>query len=283
MRLCRFDTDRLGVVLDDQVADVSSVLDDLPVWRWVPPPDDPVIAALPTLRPRIEAALTDAPRFALSAVRLSAPVAAPGKVIGAPVNYHDHLDEAYADAGIHHGETVHPIDRMGCFLKATSALAGHGTVILLPFDDRRVDHEAEIAVVIGHKAHRVPASAALAYVAGYTLALDMTVRGPQERSLRKSCDGFAVLGPWLVTTDEIADPDAIGFRLSVNGAQRQASDTRYLIRSIPELIEMVSAFYTLHPGDVIMTGTPAGVGPVTSGDVVEVWGTGLGRLEVRIG
>ncbi len=283
MKLCRFDTDRLGLVLGDMVADVSAVLDDLPAWRWVPPPGDALIAALPDLRPRIQALAETAPRLPLAGLRLAAPVAAPSKVIGAPVNYHDHLDEAQADADLHHGQTVHPIDRMGCFLKATSALAGHGAVIALPFDDRRVDHEAEVAVVIGRTAHKVPAEAALAHVAGYALALDMTVRGPQERSLRKSCDGFAVLGPWLVTADEIADPGAIGFELTVNGTARQASDTRYLIRSIPELIEMVSAFYTLHPGDVIMTGTPAGVAPVAPGDVVVVTSPALGRLEVSIG
>lgn len=283
MKLCRFDTDRLGLVLGDEVADVSEVLDALPRWTWVPPAGDPVIAALDMLQPRIEALAGSAPRRPIVEVRLEAPVAAPSKVIGAPVNYHDHLEEANTDAGIHHGEVVHPIDRMGCFLKAVSALAGHGAVLELPFADRRVDHEAEIAVVIGRTAKRVSATTALDHVAGYALALDMTVRGTQERSLRKSCDGFAVLGPWLTTAEEIADPGAIAFALTVNGETRQASDTRLLIRSIPELIEMVSAFYTLHPGDIIMTGTPAGVSPITSGDVVSLTGTGLGRLEVRIG
>ncbi|MGY6535001.1 MAG: fumarylacetoacetate hydrolase family protein [Pararhodobacter sp.] len=283
MKLCRFDTDRLGLVLGDEVADVTAVLDDLPGWTWVPPAGDPVIAALDTLRPRIEALAETAPRRSITQMRLDAPVAAPTKVIGAPVNYHDHLEEANTDAGIHHGSVVHPIDTMGCFLKAVSALAGHGAVLELPFADRRVDHEAEIAVVIGRTARRVSAAAALEHVAGYALALDMTVRGTQERSLRKSCDGFAVLGPWLTTADEIAEPGAIPFALTVNGETRQASDTRLLIRSIPELIEMVSAYYTLHPGDVIMTGTPAGVSPVAPGDVVSLTGAGLGRLDVVIG
>ncbi|MCC5988593.1 MAG: fumarylacetoacetate hydrolase family protein [Pararhodobacter sp.] len=283
MKLCRFNSNRLGLVLGDEVADVSEVLDGLPCWNWVPPAGDPVIAALDTLRPRIEALAASAPRLPIAGLQLDAPVAAPSKVIGAPVNYHDHLEEANTDSGIHHGSVVHPIDQMGCFLKAVSALAGHGAVLELPFTDRRVDHEAEIAVVIGRSARRVSAAAALEHVAGYALALDMTVRGTQERSLRKSCDGFAVLGPWLTTADEIADPGAIGFELTVNGETRQASDTRLLIRSIPELIEMVSAYYTLHPGDVIMTGTPAGVSPVSSGDQVSLTGTGLGRLEVVIG
>ena len=122
----------------------------------------------------------------------------------------------------------------------------------------------------------------MAHVAGYCLALDMTVRGTQDRSKRKSCDGFAVLGPWLVTADEIADHANIPFFLTVNGEERQNANTSMLIRSIPELIEMCSAFYTLNPGDVIMTGTPAGVSPVVSGDTVALTSPQLGALSITI-
>ncbi len=97
----------------------------------------------------------------------------------------------------------------------------------------------------------MPASRALAHVAGYCLALDMTVRGSEDRSFRKSCDGYAVLGPWLTTADEVGDPGDIAFSLTVNGAPRQSSTTARLIRGIPELIAWASRFYTLHPGDVL--------------------------------
>ena len=287
MRLCRLagglEGDRLGVVTGDEIADVSTVLDALPTPRWGTPGGDLVIAALPSLLSRIEAALLAAPRLPIEGAVLRAPVAAPGKIIGAPVNYHDHLSEALADKGIHQGSAVHKIDEIGCFLKATSGLAGPGDVISLPFVDRRTDHEAEVAVVIGAAGRGIEAEDALGHVAGYCLALDMTVRGREDRSLRKSCDGFAVLGPWLTTADEIADPSDIAFTLSVNGRTRQSSSTALLIRAVPELIAMVSRFYTLLPGDVIMTGTPAGVGPVEPGDRIAVASPDLGRLEVTVG
>lgn len=283
MKLCRFEGERLGIVDRDEVIDVSAALEVLPTWRWKPPAGDPVILQWPAVRARIDVVRGTAPRRTLAGLALDAPVAMPGKIIGAPVNYHAHLDEARIDVAMHQNRVVHPIDEIGCFLKASSALTGHGAVIALPFDDVRIDHEAEIAVIIGKPAFRIRAADALEYVAGYSLALDMTVRGKQDRSLRKSCDGFAVLGPWMLTADEIADPAAIDFELTVNGERRQAASTGQLIRSIPELIEMCSAFYTLLPGDVIMTGTPAGVSQVASGDLIEVVSPTLGRLAVRIG
>lgn len=283
MRLCRFNRDRLGVLDGTEVADVTAVLDDLPRHAWVRDLADPVVAGLARLRPRIAAALPSAPRHRADTLAFEAPVALPSKIIGAPVNYHAHLDEAEADQALHQGARVHPIDEIGCFLKAGSSLAGHGAKITPPPWAERVDHEAEVAVIIGSPAKAVPAAAAMAHVAGYALAFDFTVRGKQDRSMRKSCDGFAVVGPALVTADEIAEPGAIGFELRVNGETRQAADTGLLIRSIPELIEMCSAFYTLMPGDVIMTGTPAGVGPVSAGDRLELRAPSLGHLSVSIG
>ncbi|MEM9048376.1 MAG: fumarylacetoacetate hydrolase family protein [Pseudomonadota bacterium] len=282
MKLCRFNGDRLGLVLGDQIADVSAALEPLPALRWSAAFADPVIERLAVLRPILEDLAAGAPRHALADVTLEAPVARPSKIIGAPVNYHAHLDEARGDRDLHQGQVVHPIDEIGCFLKAGSSLIGSGATIALPAGMDRVDYEGEIAVVIGTSAKAVPAADSMGYVAGYALALDMTVRGKQDRSMRKSCDGFSVLGPALVTPEEIADPTAIPFELHLNGAVRQAADTRLLIRSVPELIEMCSAFYTLHPGDVIMTGTPAGVGPVVPGDAITVTSPDLGRLTLRI-
>ncbi len=283
MKLCRFDRDRLGIVEEDFVRDVSAVLERLPAFRWAHPIGDAVIARLETLRLDIDRVAASAQCLKLSDVKLEAPVGNPSKIIGAPVNYHSHADEALLDRVLHQDRPVQAIDEIGCFLKANSALAGPSTRIALPFLDARVDHEGEIAVIIGRPAHKVKASDAMAHLAGYSLALDMTVRGKQDRSLRKSCDSFAVLGPWLTTSDEIRDPADIAFTLSVNGNLRQQSNTALLIRSIPELIEMTSAFYTLYPGDVIMTGTPAGVGPVVPGDEIVVASPQLGRLSVTIG
>ena len=282
MKLCRFNGDRLGVVEHDRVADVSQVLDRLPSFRWARSLADPLISRLDEITPSIKEYLSSAPRIDLHTISLDAPIANPSKIIGAPVNYHAHVDEARNDQALHQGREIFPIDEIGCFLKASSALAGHGSILHLPMTGVRVDHEAEIAVIIGTPARALTAENALSCVAGYALALDMTVRGKQDRSMRKSCDGFAIVGPWLVTSDEIEDAANIPFELRVNGEIRQSANTGLLIRSIPELIEMCSQFYTLYPGDVIMSGTPAGVSAVASGDKIELNSPLLGRLAVSV-
>jgi 2-keto-4-pentenoate hydratase/2-oxohepta-3-ene-1,7-dioic acid hydratase in catechol pathway len=139
-----------------------------------------------------------------------------------------------------------------------------------------------IGVVIGKKASRVSRERALDYVAGYAIALDMTVRGTEERSMRKSIDSYSVLGPWLVTADEIPDPGALDLELRINGEVRQSSNTRNLIFDVPKLIELASSFYTLHPGDIIMTGTPDGVGRVAPGDRIEARIEMIGSMEVAV-
>ena len=151
-----------------------------------------------------------------------------------------------------------------------SALIGCSEEVLIPLADRRTDHEVELAVIIGKKARAVSRENAMAHVFGYSIGLDMTVRGPEFPGFRKSADTFAVLGPWITTADEIADPNALDMSIRVNGELRQEANTRDLIFNVQRLIEYASAMYTLHPGDVIMTGTPAGVGPVQPGDVLSL-------------
>ncbi len=119
-------------------------------------------------------------------------------------------------------------------------------------------------------------------MAGYAIGLDMTLRGPQFQSFRKSIDTYSVMGPWLVTADELPDPSDLELRIAVNGEQRQASRTSRLIYDVPRLIEYASSFYTLYPGDIIMTGTPDGVGPVVAGDVMEATIEGIGTMQVAV-
>lgn len=282
MRLCRFDDDRLGVVRGEGVHDVSAVLERLPPARWPAPPGDALMAHLDELRADIEALADGAPALPLAGLKLKSPVANPDKIIGAPVNYQKHLDEAQADAGIHHGREIKSIDHYGLFLKANSSLVGPGEGITLRFTDRRNDHEAELAVVIGASGRDIPYRDAMAHVLGYAIGLDMTVRGPEDRSMRKSVDSYAVVGPWLVTADEIEAPGNLDLELKVNGEVRQKSNTSHLIFDIPRLIEYASSYYTLHPGDIIMTGTPEGVGPVVPGDLIEVEIEAIGRMEVAV-
>lgn len=285
MRLCRFDNDRLGLVLDGgkTVADVSAALDALPALRWPLPPGDPLFAHLDEIRPRIEALAASAPRRPIAEVKLKSPVATPSKIIAAPVNYMLHVEESRADRGINFGTDVKTIDHYGLFLKASSSLVGPSEGVRLPKLDRRMDHEVELGVVIGKGGYRISRERALDHVAGYAIALDMTVRGPEDRSWRKSFDSFAVLGPWLVTRDEIADPDHLDFWIKVNGEVKQKSNTRALIFDVRKLIEYASAAYALHPGDIIMTGTPEGVGPVKAGDVMECMIEGIGEMRVPVG
>jgi 2,4-diketo-3-deoxy-L-fuconate hydrolase len=159
---------------------------------------------------------------------------------------------------------------------------GPGEGVALRHLDRRNDHEVELAAIIGKAGRNIPRASAFEHIAAYAIGLDMTVRGPEERSLRKSVDSFTVLGPWLVTADAIGKPPALDLHLSVNGETRQRANTRDLILSRPELIEFASSFYTLHPGDVLLTGTPEGVGPVVPGDRILAEIEGIGGMEVAV-
>lgn len=162
-------------------------------------------------------------------------------------------------------------------------MIGAGETIELIHLDRRNDHEIELAVIIGKPTRDVSAANALSHVAGYCIGLDITIRGPEERSFRKSPDSYTVLGPWLVTADELKDPSHLAFTITVNGEIRQDANSDDLVLGVPELIELASSFYTLHPGDVILTGTPQGVGPVRPGDVLLAKMDKIGEMRVNVG
>jgi 2-keto-4-pentenoate hydratase/2-oxohepta-3-ene-1,7-dioic acid hydratase in catechol pathway len=282
MRLCRFGENRLGLVREDEVLDVTAALEGLPSVRYPLPRVDPLIAHLSELRPRIEAEASRARPVPAQKLALLSPVANPGKVMAAPVNYQKHIEEAQADPGIHHQKRVLEIHQAGLFLKATSSVVGPSQGIAIRHPERRTDHEIELAAIIGTRADRVPAERALAHVAAYCIGLDITVRGPEERSLRKSVDSYTVLGPWLVTADEVGDPGNLGLHLTVNGETRQKANTSDLIISVAGLIAFASSFYTLEPGDVLLTGTPEGVGPIRPGDMIEAHIERIGSMRVPV-
>ena len=282
MKICRFDDNRLGVVDGDAIADVTAVADGMAPLRWPLPPGDAFIADLPALRPQLEAAMAAAPRRPVGEVALLSPVANPGKIVAAPVNYELHHQEAQADKGISFGTEVPKIAKLGLFLKATSSVVGPAHGVDLLFTDRRNDHEVELALVIGRTARNVARDDALDYVAGYTIGLDITVRGTEDRSFRKSLDSFTVLGPWLVTADAFGSPAAVDLGIEVNGEVRQQGNSADLIWDVPKLIEYASAAYTLHPGDVILTGTPDGVGPLAPGDVMTCRIANIGEMTVAV-
>jgi 2-keto-4-pentenoate hydratase/2-oxohepta-3-ene-1,7-dioic acid hydratase in catechol pathway len=289
MRLCRFNDDRLGLVDGDAVLDVTRALEALPKERWPLPHGDQLIRNLPAVRSAIEKAAASAARHSIREVALKAPVANPSKIIAAPANYVEHVKEGQRDPGIHHG--VHdlitegfetPSDKYGLFLKANSSLIGPSEPVQLHFQGRRNDHEVEVVAVIGKQCKNVAKKDAWGMIAGYTMGLDLTVRGAEDRSFRKSADTYAVLGPWFTTADEVPEPENIDFSLSVNGEIRQSSNTKLLTASIPRIIEIATSCYTLYPGDLLYTGTPEGVGPLQPGDVMEVLSPVLGRMTVRV-
>jgi 2-keto-4-pentenoate hydratase/2-oxohepta-3-ene-1,7-dioic acid hydratase in catechol pathway len=274
MRFVVYDNDRLGMVAENDVIDITDLVGASegdpagPLSRLIQRIEqgyDPTTLAPDQLASR--------PRRALASVRLSAPLPRPGKIIGAPVNYLDHKAEM---------AVPQTIAEYGIFLKASSSVIGPGNNIRLPYLDKRTDQEAELTVVIGRTARNVPAAEALAYVFGYTCGLDITVRSTEDRSTRKSFDTFTPLGPWVVTADEVGDPQNLELSCWVNGELRQHANTGDLIFNVAELIAYASSVMTLWPGDVILTGTPAGVGPIANGDRLVVEIEKVGRLEVGV-
>jgi 2-keto-4-pentenoate hydratase/2-oxohepta-3-ene-1,7-dioic acid hydratase in catechol pathway len=270
MRLASTVDARLHVVLTDRSVDVTDAL------GLRPGRGGPLLEFLERggSVPELQALdLAAWPSHPLDVSRLAAPIARPGTVVGAPVNYLDHQAEM--------GEQ-RTIADYGIFLKASSSVIGPAERIRLPYLDVRTDHEGELGVVIGRTASRVPAERALEHVFGYAPILDITVRSGEDRSTRKSFDTFTPFGPWVTTADDVPDPGALELRCWVDGELRQHASTADLIYGVAELIAYTSHVMTLHPGDVLATGTPAGVGPILAGQRVAVEIGNLGRLDVGV-
>ena len=284
MRLCRFNDQRLGIVEGATVRDVTAALEVLPKQDYPFPTHDLLIEHLDRIVERARTLLPGARTVAVDSVTLLSPVANPGKVIAAPVNYEKHRIEATRAPPLHGNNpgSSFTIQTAGLFLKATSSLVGPGEGVVIRLPERRTDHEVELVVVIGKRANHVARQDALAYVAGYSVGLDISIRGSEDRSFRKSPDSYTVLGPWLVTADEISNPGALDLQITVNGEVRQQSNTRHFILGVAELIEMASSMYTLHPGDLIFTGTPEGVSPIRAGDSILATIANIGSMAVAV-
>lgn len=284
MRICWYNDNRLGLVKGDRVYDASKALEKLPKPTYpAAKSGDPLIVNLAKLRPDIEAAASGA-GTPIGEVKFLSPVAAPTKVIGTPTNYADHIAEADRQRDVFTMKRPSAnIEDQGLFLKANSCLIGAGETVKVRFPQRRTDHEMELGVIIGKPASNIKLEDALNYVAGYCIALDMVVRGSQDRSMRKSVDTYGVAGPWMVTADEIADPQNLDFFLAVNGDVKQKSNTKNMIMDLKRQIQFGSEYYTLLPGDIIMTGTCAGVSQVKPGDVMHCEIEKIGAMDVRIG
>jgi 2,4-didehydro-3-deoxy-L-rhamnonate hydrolase len=279
MKLIRYgqlNKEKTGVVIDNVMYDTSSPGEDYNEHFFE-------TDGLKRLQQFVETNKDKLQRIS-EGVRLGSPVARPSKIVCIGLNYADHAKETGA---------VLPPEPV-IFLKSTTALCGPYDNIVIPKNSKKTDWEVELAVVISKKASYVDEANALDYVAGYCLHNDVSEREFQiERNgtwdKGKGCDTFAPLGPWLVTRDEIKDVDNLNLWLTVNGHYMQNGTTANLIFKIPFLVSYVSQFMTLLPGDVISTGTPAGVGLGMSpqvylrpGDVVELGIDGLGIAKQNV-
>lgn len=211
----------------------------------------------PVGQSKVEKLVADAPieaRYPLSGVKLLAPIPRPRKLICVGLNYLDHARET--------GAKVPEVPTI--FNKFATAVVGPGDQVVLPKVSKSPDYEAELAFVIGRGGRNIPAENWADHVFGYTIVNDVSARDYQLATsqwlMGKTFDTFAPLGPWIVTADEIADPHALDIELEINGEVLQKSNTRELIFKIPDLIAFLSSVFTLEPGDIVSTGTPAGVG-----------------------
>ncbi|MGD8189447.1 fumarylacetoacetate hydrolase family protein [Brevibacillus ginsengisoli] len=221
--------------------------------------------------------------YELSEVKVEAPVLNPGKMICVGHNYREHILEM--------GREIPPYPVI--FAKFANTIIGpQDDIPFFPVSEQ-LDYEAEFAFVIGKRARNVSKEEALEYVAGYTIANDVTYRDIQRRTIEwlqgKTVEGSAPMGPWLVTTDELSDPSGLEVVLTVNDEQRQHTNTSNLVFTVPYLVEFLSNLMTLEPGDVILTGTPGGVGVardpqvfLKDGDVVRISIDGVGVLENKV-
>lgn len=281
MKFVSFDNGRIGVVRDQSVIDITDLSGVAPDF-WPPVGMVQFISRFDALQDTLGQALTTREPQSLADVRLDAPIRWPNKVIAFPANYHAHIDEMGKDgrSGV---ISKFKASGQGFFLKANSSLSGPADPIVLPpLDDREVHHECELGIIIGKRGRGIDPRDCAQYIFGFTCLLDMVVRGAEERVMRKSYDTFCPIGPWITTADEVADLNDIRLSLTVNGELKQLATTRDLIVSIPEMIAMSSAVATLEPGDIIATGTPAGVGPVKAGDVLEISIDGVGAMTLPV-
>ena len=277
MKLVRFGEpgeEAPGLLCDDGIIrDLTGIVDDIEG-------DALADAGLAVIRQTDPESLPAAPE----GVRLGAPVAGVGKLICIGLNFADHAAESGMDV------PPEPV----IFMKATSAISGPEDPILLPRGSEKTDWEVELAFVIGTRASHVSEAEALSHVAGYLICNDVSERAFQlehagQWTKGKSCDTFGPLGPWLVTRDEVADPQDLKMWLTVNGETMQDGSTRTMVYGVAHLVSYLSRFMTLHPGDVISTGTPPGVGMgrkppryLRPGDVVELGIEGLGRQRQQV-
>ena len=271
MKLAFFDDFKLGIVKGDHIVDVSAVVKDIP---HTGPGDlmSGLIARFDAYRGKLEAASTGA-GVAISGVRIRPPVPKPGNIVCMAVNYMEN-------------GTLPKKPQINAFHKAATAIIGNGDTMVLPDEPATIfEGEAEMALVISKRASNVPASEAMNYIFGYMNFIDGSARGLASAGFfaMKSRATFAPIGPYLVTADEIGDPQNLPIKLTVNGATKQDFNTNDMAHQIARCIEWASSVHTLEPGDILATGTNhRGLSSFMDGDVVTLETHGLGKLTFHV-
>ena len=274
MKIARFNGGRIGVVIGDRIHDVSDACGIDPA-EWPPMGMITTIAAFDELRPGIERALALSVGQPLAGAALETPIPWPHKLLALPNNFRAHTQEMGHSADFAGSE--------GFFMKSSASLSGPNDAIVLPErPGRNFHYECELAIVVGKAGRKIVLEDALDHIFGYACLIDVTMRGKEERVMRKSFDTFAPVGPWLTTADEVGPTKDVVLRLWVNGTLKQEAPVSEMVVGIPEAIVLCSAVTTLQPGDIIASGTMSGVGPIVPGDSVRIAIDKVGEMTIPV-
>jgi 2-keto-4-pentenoate hydratase/2-oxohepta-3-ene-1,7-dioic acid hydratase in catechol pathway len=280
MKIARFVKDgksTLGFVVDEEIIPFDA-LEGMPKWLEYPLEREENIRRLER-----KMDLSGIKGYPLKDVRLQSPLLYPGKIVCLGLNFKDHAKE----------QGKEPSNRLIIFMKPRTALTGPYDTVFVPKFVEKLDYEGELAIVIGRRGKNVPAEGAERYILGYTIMNDVSARdiqfGDRQWTRGKGLDGFAPIGPWIVTKDEIRDHRNLRIRTWLNEELRQDGNTSNMVFDVPKIIEELSRVMTLEPGDIISTGTPAGVGIfakpepklIKDGDVVRIEIENIGFIENR--
>jgi 2-keto-4-pentenoate hydratase/2-oxohepta-3-ene-1,7-dioic acid hydratase in catechol pathway len=274
MKIARFNGGRIGVVIGDRIHDVSDACGVDPA-EWPPMGMITTIAAFDELVPGIERVLALSVGLALTGVTLETPIPWPHKLLALPNNFRAHTAEMGGDPSVPGSE--------GFFMKSNGALSGPAEAIAIPDrPGRNFHYECELAIIIGKSGYKIALENAREYIFGYACLIDVTMRGKEERVMRKSFDTFCPVGPWITTADEVGATDDIVLRLWVNDKLKQEAPVNDMVVGISEAVVLCSSVTTLQPGDIIAGGTMSGVGPIVPGDTVRIAIDKVGEMTIPV-
>lgn len=288
MKICRYDDSRVGLIEGDTIYDLGGAMSAAGLVRSGATMTEIVGSLGSTLDPSVIAKARAGKSTRLNTARLLAPTDYPPAIWAAAANYRSHQAEMRERVGANDRSNFSAEELMAeVFLKPQSSLVGPGGTVILPRIAKHVDYECELCAVIGRPARHVAAHEALDYVLGYTQCWDISIRDPwgrqgNTRNIRKGFDTFCGVGPWIVTRDEIPEPQALDIAVTQNGRQVMEAHTKDMINGIRELIGFLSSVSTLQPGTLLTTGTPAGVSKLADGDCLKGTISGIGTMELFV-